>query len=86
MSCGTPFVATRVGGIPEVAGGGVGQLVPPGDAGAFADGMKQMLARPRSEVPVGGFRPSTWDDSARAFAEYLERHVGTRQFVHRRAA
>jgi glycosyltransferase involved in cell wall biosynthesis len=36
LACGTPFVATRVGGIPEIANGQSARLVPPGDSSALA--------------------------------------------------
>src|SRR5262249_60620041 len=35
-ACGTPFVASRVGGIPEIAHLGLSQLVPSGDVDALA--------------------------------------------------
>lgn len=43
MACQTPFVATRVGGINEVAAGTDNILVPPGDSGAFADAVIKSL-------------------------------------------
>lgn len=43
LLAGTPAVATRVGGIPElVRDGEMGFLVPPGDPEAFADGMRRL--------------------------------------------
>jgi glycosyltransferase involved in cell wall biosynthesis len=42
-ACGTPFVASRVGGIPEIAHLGVNLLVPPGDARALADALRHFL-------------------------------------------
>lgn len=44
LACGTPVVATAVGGIPEQIRDDVtGYLVPPGDAGAMAGAMKKLL-------------------------------------------
>jgi len=44
LACGTPVVATAVGGIPEQVDDGVtGFLVPPGDANAMADCIKLLL-------------------------------------------
>jgi glycosyltransferase involved in cell wall biosynthesis len=44
MACGTPCVASRVGGIPEIVGAGCGRLVEPDDPGALADAVAEVLA------------------------------------------
>ena len=45
MAAGVPVVATAVGGTPEVVEEGVcGRLVPPGDPGALAQRLKELLA------------------------------------------
>jgi glycosyltransferase involved in cell wall biosynthesis len=41
-----PIVATRVGGIPEIFGPAAAELVPPGDAGALAQAIEDLLADP----------------------------------------
>lgn len=46
MSAGRPFVSTPVGGIPELAEGGGGMLVPVGDAESLARGLIEFLADP----------------------------------------
>ncbi|MGH7413304.1 MAG: glycogen synthase [Candidatus Rokuibacteriota bacterium] len=47
MACGTPVVASRVGGIPEVVvDGETGWLVEPGDAAALGQALRQALADP----------------------------------------
>jgi glycosyltransferase involved in cell wall biosynthesis len=46
MAVGTPVVATTVDGLPEVVADGVaGRLVPPGDPGAIARAVLEVLAR-----------------------------------------
>jgi glycosyltransferase involved in cell wall biosynthesis len=69
-ACGTPFVTSRVGGIPEFAADEA--LVPAGDPAALAGRIEEALARPRH--PVAGLTsPVSWADSARALAAVLER-------------
>lgn len=45
LRAGTPVVATRVGGVPELAGDAA-LLVPPGDARALADAVRAVLTGP----------------------------------------
>ncbi len=42
-ACGTPFVASRVGGIPEIEGIGPSELVPPNDPVALAEALGRFL-------------------------------------------
>jgi glycosyltransferase involved in cell wall biosynthesis len=64
-ACGTPFVASRVGGIPEVAGPEGSRLVPPGDAGllavALADSLRGGRGPARGQTPVRGWAQSAAD-------------------------
>ena len=45
MACGTPVVASNTPAVAEVVGD-AGLLVPPGNAGAFADALEQVLSDP----------------------------------------
>jgi glycosyltransferase involved in cell wall biosynthesis len=47
MASGTPVIASRVGGVPEIVRDGeTGFLVPPGDVGLLRDRLQQVLADP----------------------------------------
>jgi glycosyltransferase involved in cell wall biosynthesis len=48
MTAGVPIVASRVGGIPDVVGEGEAVLVPPDNAAALAEGLRQVLEHPSS--------------------------------------
>jgi glycosyltransferase involved in cell wall biosynthesis len=43
MAAGVPVVATKVGGVPEIAADGTAQLVPPGDEQALAGAIARLL-------------------------------------------
>jgi glycosyltransferase involved in cell wall biosynthesis len=61
MLCGTPVIASRVGGVPDVVEDGVnGYLIPPGDVEALVDRLRRVLSDPDIEAMGEG---------ARAFAE-----------------
>lgn len=45
MACGTPVVASRVGGIPGVVSSECGRLVPPTDVKGFAEAMAEVIRR-----------------------------------------
>ncbi|HKB02903.1 MAG TPA: glycosyltransferase [Gemmataceae bacterium] len=49
-ACGTPFVASRVGGIPEIAHFGPSRLVPPGNPDELARAIAASLAGPTRSV------------------------------------
>lgn len=49
-SCGTPFVASRVGGIPEIAHLVRSHLVAPGDANDLAKALSERLSQPPGPV------------------------------------
>lgn len=54
MACGTPVVATRTGGLPEMVSDGVnGILVSQQDAGGLADAICQLLENPELRSQMG---------------------------------
>lgn len=54
MACGTPVIATAVGGIPEqVNEGQTGFLVPPGDAHAIAECLRELHESPELREKMG---------------------------------
>lgn len=75
LACGTPVVASHVGGIPEVIRQGRdGLLVPPGNPQAFAAAIEDLLSnRPRLREMGrdGAAYASTTFDAARMAGEYL---------------
>jgi len=67
MNAGTPVVATRVGGLPEVVEDGVtGRLVAPGDPDALAEATLDVLARRDEMGAAGRERARRWHADAYA--------------------
>lgn len=71
-ACGTPFVASRVGGIPEIAHLATSELVPCGDVRRLAEALKKFIQCPVSSVH-NGLPVRTRTDSAEDLIEVLER-------------
>lgn len=69
-SCGLPFVATQVGGVPEIAHLGAGRLVPSGDAAALAAAIRDGLAG-RFAPPAGSIARGH-DEAAAELSELFE--------------
>lgn len=60
MLLGKPVIATAAGGVPElIADGRTGFLVPPADAAALADRLRQLLSAPH-EAQAMGARARDW--------------------------
>ena len=53
MSCGTPIVSTRLGGIPEYVSDDVGMLVDPGDVDAAVDAVRRLAEDPALRDRLG---------------------------------
>jgi glycosyltransferase involved in cell wall biosynthesis len=68
LRAGTPLVATRAGGLPELVGEGA-VLVPVGDADALAAALREVLTDPgraRRLVEAGSAQAARWPDQATA--------------------
>jgi glycosyltransferase involved in cell wall biosynthesis len=70
LACGTPFVASNVGGIPEIATEPCLRLVPPGNSDALARAIAAALAARGSERPAATF--DNWAGAAEALVRILE--------------
>jgi glycosyltransferase involved in cell wall biosynthesis len=66
-ACNTPYVASNVGGIPEIANRGHGLLVPPGDVPALAQAIRTQLETPRHEPVLARSREQCMGE----FVEFL---------------
>ena len=93
QACGRPFVATRVGGIPEVADPATSRLVAPGSPAALAGAIRATLAEPPDPAAVAaGSRSASWEESARAADrtapgdDQIERPPGPRRSARRARA
>jgi len=71
LAFGKPLVLSAVGGFPEVAEAGAARLVPPGDTGALAATLAELVAdeAARAELTAAATRaaagPFSWDEAAR---------------------
>ncbi len=89
MACGLPVVANAAGALPEVVGtdGRAGRLVPPRDAPAMADAIRDILAEPGRAESMGRSarrrieRVFRWSDTAAGLVSVFEE---TLRAAHRR--
>jgi len=85
LACGTPVVASNVGGVPElITSDAVGLLVEAGDVAALADAVRAALVRRWDrEVIMSIGRRRTWPVVAAAVVEEFQTLAGTNagQFV-----
>lgn len=69
MACGVPFIATRVGGVPEICPD-PDWLVPPENAAALADALRTAYHRPDPSVPPTRF---DWGVTTTLVTDVLEK-------------
>jgi len=72
-ACGTPFVASAVGGVPEIALNGIDELVGPGDAAELAQAIEGVLGRGQPTSAALAASVPAAQDSAGAVAALLAR-------------
>lgn len=77
LACGTPFVATNVGDIKEIAEPGFSRLIESGDAEAFADAIVEVL-QPSYRASAARYQPRNWNDCAKDYSDLLEQLVNAR--------
>jgi glycosyltransferase involved in cell wall biosynthesis len=70
LACGVPFVASNVGGIPEIARAGVDVLVEPGSVEALAHALGAALDAPGRRVPAASRTP---EDAAADVLRVIDR-------------
>ncbi len=76
-ACGVPFVASRVGGIPEIAEGGASQLVKAGDVEQLAQALADFLTTPippRAAAPGVRGHAEAAAQLSRVLEETVEEH------------
>lgn len=68
-ACGTPWVASRVGGIPEIAHLGISRLVGPNAPAELARAIQETLSVPARELPPG---PRSVEDAVAELAAWFQ--------------
>lgn len=74
-ACGTPFVASDVGGIPEIAHSGRGRLAPSGDVASLTQAIRDALTHPMSTDSPLPAPVRSVAESAMELADVLRRVV-----------
>ena len=79
LACGKPFVATRIGGIPEIADPSFSRLVPVGADADLADALRSMIDSPPAVDAERVRRINiSWEESARLLAGHMEDAIAQR--------
>ena len=75
IACGTPFVASDVGGVAEIADPRADRLTPAGDADALAAAIAEVLSQP--STGPRRFMPESWGRSAAALENVLRNTIAS---------
>lgn len=76
MACGTPVVATRAGGIPEVVPAQAGILVPVKDHAALSAALLEASGRPWDSAAIAAHAASfRWEDNVNRLAAILQQAI-----------
>ena len=78
LACGTPIVASTVGGFPQIVVAGIGALVPPDDPAALAAKVAEFIAsgfksRARDRIVAHVRRNLSWDATVSGIERVYER-------------
>ena len=76
LACGTPVIASRVGGIPEILD--EASMVESANAPALAQAIEAVISNPTRAASTS-FRPPSWTKSAENLANVLRTSVETRR-------
>ena len=92
LAFGKPMVVSAVGGFPEVADTGAARLVPPGDTGALAAALRELIddeaarAELAAAARAAAAGPYSWDEAARLTLALYEELLAGEPAAHDRAA
>ena len=73
FACGTPWVASRIGGIPEIAHLGVSRMVAPSTPSELAVAIRETLDSPRGELRGG---PKPREEAVDELVQFLTERLG----------
>lgn len=77
LACGRPFVASNVGGIPELIDPAC-RLVPPNSVPELADAIEDVISNHHDPVAISLRAPNpTWDESARQVSDLLQQCIAS---------
>jgi glycosyltransferase involved in cell wall biosynthesis len=85
LACGTPVIATRVGGVPEIlASSDLGMMTPPGDSEALARVMLDAVAKKWDTKKLVDYAHSnTWTERAQRFLQVYQNVLGAERGEHK---